>query len=116
MHARFPASLEVLRQEARDELDAVIEHRCRNGDDPWEVIPQLPTVDEHVVVTLRQDALEADGMTEELRRVHEPSTAPGVVARFEYRPLRGIALEHPDLSRAVWTLIGRMERDLRRRS
>jgi hypothetical protein len=48
--------------------------------------------------------------------VRHPSAEPGVVARFEYGLLRGIALEHPDLSRAVWTLIGRMERDLRRRS
>jgi hypothetical protein len=68
------------------------------------------------VQTLREDALEAEGMAEELARVRHPSTSPGVVARFEYRLLRGIALDHPDLSRAVWTLIGRMERDLRRRS
>ena len=34
---RHPMSLELLRQEARDELAAVIEFRCRLGDDPWEV-------------------------------------------------------------------------------
>ncbi|WP_414172219.1 hypothetical protein [Clavibacter tessellarius] len=115
MHARFPASLEVLRQEARDELDAVIEHRCRNGDDPWEVIPQLPTVDEHVVATLRQDALEAEGMAE------EPRPRAASVDRARHRgalrvpaPARHRA-GAPRPLRAVWTLIGRMERDLRRR-
>lgn len=116
MHARFPASLEVLRQEARDELDAVIEHRCRNGDDPWDVIPQLPTVDEHVVATLRRDALEEDGLAAEFARVRHPSAEPQLAAGFEFRVLRTIALHHPALSPAVWTLLDRIERELRNRS
>ena len=54
-HHRHPMSLELLRQEARDELAAVIEFRCRLGDDPWDFLPDLPTVDEQVVLTLREE-------------------------------------------------------------
>ncbi|BDZ50098.1 hypothetical protein GCM10025867_23390 [Frondihabitans sucicola] len=44
-------SLEVLRAEAHDELRTLIELRCRGGEDPWEVIPELPSVDEQVVIS-----------------------------------------------------------------
>ncbi|NDU79653.1 hypothetical protein GWI34_44765, partial [Actinomadura sp. DSM 109109] len=46
---QVPRSIEVLRQQARDELAAIIEHRCRAGEDPWHFIPDLPSVDEQVV-------------------------------------------------------------------
>ena len=55
-------SLEVLRAEAHDELAALIELRCRNGEDPWDVIPGLPTVDEQVVISIRAAARGVDGV------------------------------------------------------
>ena len=38
----------MLRAEAHDELATLIELRCRQGEDPWEVIPDLPSVDDDV--------------------------------------------------------------------
>ncbi|WP_423923607.1 hypothetical protein ACPEEZ_05520 [Frigoribacterium sp. 2-23] len=105
--ARGPAfrgagrSLEVLRAEAHDELAALIELRCRNGEDPWDVIPNLPTVDEQVVVSIRAEALGLDGI---------PTTAAAALELADEREfLRGIALWHPELSRAVWSLMGRLD-------
>jgi hypothetical protein len=107
---RMPISLELMRQEARDELQAVIDYRCRLGDDPWEFMWQLPTVDEQVVATLRAEAMEHPSLEEERARVYHP-TAPATAAmRFEYRVLRQIALDYPPLSTAVWRTLGRIER------
>jgi len=92
-------SLEVLRAEAHDELSALVELRCRNGEDPWDVIPGLPTVDEQVVISLRADALGVDGVP----------TATGLGLDDELGYLRTIALWHPELSRAVWSLMGRLD-------
>lgn len=92
-------SLEVLRAEAHDELRTLIELRCRLGEDPWEVIPELPTVDEQVVIGLR-----ADGFG---HAAAGSSTGLGLDGELEY--LREIALWHPELSRAVWSLMGRLE-------
>ena len=72
---RHPMSLELLRQEARDELAAVIEFRCRLGDDPWEFLPDLPTVDEQVVLTLREETIEAHDLAEARSRAYHPSAA-----------------------------------------
>lgn len=90
------ASLEVLRAEARDELDTVILDRCRNGEDPWEFMDELPTVDELVVYLLRAESIVADD-----------SRAPGPVR--EYRVLRQIGLDHPALTETVWRMLGRVE-------
>ena len=92
-------SLEVLRAEAHDELAALIELRCRGGEDPWDVIPGLPTVDEQVVISLRADARGVDGVP----------YGGGGGADDELRVLRGVALWHPELSRAVWSLMGRID-------
>ncbi len=91
----FPrrASLELLRAEATDELSVLIEERLRDGEDPWEFMEDLPSVDELVVLTLRAENIASDGGA-------RPSTARN------YRVLRQIALEHPDLTRAVWRLLG----------
>lgn len=87
------ASLEVLRAEAAQELETVIHERLLAGEDPWEFMEQLPTVDELVVYLLRPDAISAnDGA--------RPSPTR------EYRVLRQIALAHPPLTRTVWRLIG----------
>lgn len=92
---RGRASLELLRAEARDELDTVIHERCLAGEDPWDFMEELPTVDELVVYLLR-----ADSITENGGRLPSPTR--------EYRVLRQIALDHPDLTRTVWRMIGRL--------
>ncbi|AMM20509.1 hypothetical protein AX769_10565 [Frondihabitans sp. PAMC 28766] len=92
-------SLEVLRAEAHDELRTLIELRCRAGEDPWDVIPELPTVDEHVVISLRADSFG--------HAAAGSSSGLGLDDELEF--LRGIALWHPELSRAVWSLMGRLE-------
>lgn len=87
------ASLEVLRAEAADELSVVIESRLRDGEDPWEFMEDLPSVDELVVLTLRAENIAADGG-------NRPSAARN------YRVLRQIALDYPSLTKAVWRLLG----------
>lgn len=87
------ASLELLRAEASDELSVLVEERVRSGEDPWEFMEDLPTVDELVVLTLRAENISADGGA-------RPSAARN------YRVLRQIALQHPELTRAVWRLLG----------
>ena len=105
---RHPMSLELLRQEARDELAAVIEFRCRLGDDPWDFLPDLPTVDEQVVLTLREETIEAHDLGEARSRAYHPSAAPQERERFEYQLLRRVALDHPELTPAVWGMLGRL--------
>lgn len=87
------ASLELLRAEASDELSVLIEERVRSGEDPWEFMEDLPSVDELVVLTLRAENISSDGGA-------RPSAARN------YRVLRQIALQHPELTRAVWRLLG----------
>jgi hypothetical protein len=89
---RRRASLEVLRAEAGDELATVVFERLRAGEDPWEFMQELPTVDELVVLTLRAELIRADN-----DRV--PST------EVDYRMLRQIALAYPALSPTVWSLL-----------
>jgi hypothetical protein len=100
--------LEELRSEARDELQAEIEQRCREGEDPWQFIPDLPSVDERVVRILRNDTIELLGLREQRARAYHPSARPGQAERFEFGVLRHIALDHPDLTRTVWTMLGRI--------
>ena len=57
---RRRASLELLRAEASDELAVVIAERLRAGEDPWDFMDDLPTVDELVVFTLRAENIEAN--------------------------------------------------------
>ena len=86
------ASLELLRAEASDELSVLVEERLRAGEDPWEFMDDLPTVDELVVLMLRAENVLTTGL---------PST--GI---RHYRLLRQIALDYPPLTRAVWRLLG----------
>ncbi len=87
------ASLEVLRAEASDELAVLIQERLRAGEDPWDFMEDLPSIDELVVYLLRADNIAAnDGV--------RPS------ASRNYRVLRQIALEYPELTPAVWGLLG----------
>ncbi|MBF4562582.1 tryptophan synthase subunit alpha [Microbacterium sp. VKM Ac-2870] len=87
------ASLELLRAEAADELSVLVEERIRDGEDPWDFMEDLPSVDELVVLILRAENIAADGG-------NKPT------ASRNYRVLRQIALEYPPLTRAVWRLLG----------
>ncbi len=107
-YRRHPMSLEALRQEARDELAAVVELRCRLGDDPWDFMPDLPTVDEQVVLTLRDETIQAHDLGEARAKAYHPSAPPEERERFEYQLLRRVALDHPELTRAVWGMLGRL--------
>ena len=87
------ASLEVLRAEASDELAVLIQERLLSGEDPWDFMEDLPSVDELVVYLLRADNIPAnDGV--------RPNSARN------YRVMRQIALEYPPLTPAVWKLLG----------
>ncbi len=103
-----PTTLERLRQDARDELAAIIELRCRLGEDPWTFLPELPSVDEQVVATLREERLHSDRWSPARARAYHPAARRGDAARFEFEVLREIALDHPELSTAVWTVLGRV--------
>ncbi|WP_434811923.1 tryptophan synthase subunit alpha [Microbacterium sp. bgisy189] len=87
------ASLELLRAEAADELSVLIEERIRHGEDPWDFMEDLPSVDELVVLTLRAENIAGDG-----------GVRP--TASRNYRVLRQIALDHPALTKAVWRILG----------
>lgn len=87
------ASLEVLRAEAADERAVLIHERLLGGEDPWDFMEELPTVDELVVFLLRADNISAnDGV--------RPNAAR------HYRVLRQIALEYPELTSVVWGMLG----------
>jgi len=90
---RRRASLELLRAEAADELSVRVHERLRAGEDPWEFMEDLPSVDELVVFLLRAENIAADG-----------GSRPN--ASRHYRVLRQIAIDYPPLTRAVWALLG----------
>jgi hypothetical protein len=92
-HPRRRASLEVLRAEAGDELSVLIEERLRDGEDPWDFMEDLPSVDELVVFMLRAENIAANGGG-------KPNAAR------HYRVLRQISLDYPELTPAVWRLLG----------
>lgn len=83
----------MLRAEAADELAVLIQERLLDGEDPWSFMEELPTVDELVVLLLRAENIAAnDGV--------RPNAAR------HYRVMRQIALTYPDLTPAVWKLLG----------
>lgn len=90
---RRRASLELLRAEAADELSVLVDERLRSGEDPWDFMEDLPSVDELVVFILRADNIAESGSG-------RPSPAR------HYRVLRQIALDYPELTSAVWRLLG----------
>lgn len=105
---RSGRSLEVLRAEAAEEISMIVEHRSRQGEDPWDFMPTLPTVDEQVVLILRADSLELDaaiGQRAAQWSMH-PASGQGTSLGEEYHRLRRIALQHPELTEAVWKLLG----------
>lgn len=89
---RGQVSLELLRAEAQQERETIVEERLLGGEDPWGFMQELPSVDELVVYLLRADAINAnDGQ--------RPSPTR------EYRVMRQIALEHPALTPIVWRML-----------
>ena len=85
--------LAQLRREARDILDAGIEARCREGEDPWDFLPELPTVDQCVVIGLRTE--------------HVEKRDPSEPRQSNFEILRSIAFDYPELRRAAWSLVTR---------
>ncbi|MFD4957710.1 tryptophan synthase subunit alpha [Microbacterium sp. NPDC058389] len=90
---RRRASLELLRAEAADELSVLVAERLRGGEDPWDFMEDLPSVDELVVFMLRAENIAENG-----------GSRPN--ASRHYRVLRQIALDYPALTKAVWRLLG----------
>lgn len=90
---RRRASVELLRAEAGDELSVIIHERLRKGEDPWEFMQEIPTVDELVVMILRAEHITENG-------------GGALNAARNYRVLRQIALDYPALTKAVWHLLG----------
>lgn len=93
---RRRASLELLRAEASDERAVLVHERLMDGEDPWEFMEDLPSVDELVVLMLRAENIAENGGTRPNRSRH-------------YRVLRQIALDYPPLTKAVWRLLGEDE-------
>ena len=70
----------------------LVDERLRNGEDPWEFMTELPSVDELVVLLLRTDVYEDRG--------GNPRDA-----RWNDLVLRSIASEYPELSTTVWRML-----------
>lgn len=87
------ASLELLRAEAADELSVLIHERLMEGEDPWDFMEELPSVDELVVFLLRAENITGNGGQRPNETRH-------------YRVLRQISLDYPELTPAVWKLLG----------
>ena len=87
------ASLEVLRAEAADELAVLVQERLHGGEDPWDFMEELPSVDELVVFLLRAEEIQENG-----------GVRPDEARNFEL--LRRIALDYPELTPVVWGLLG----------
>jgi hypothetical protein len=106
-----------LREFARDERDVLIEHRSRQGEDPWDFLPEMPTVDELVILSLRDDALDERGLTAEyvLARLAARSTRTDAeehrraLARIDTEIIRSIGIAYPALTRTAWTMLGRLD-------
>lgn len=103
------SELATLRAEARDELQAEIEQRCRQGEDPWQFIPDMPSVDERVVRILRADTIDMLGLGEQRSKAYHPSAPRSRAEEFEFGLLRLIALEHPELTTTVWSMLSRVD-------
>lgn len=110
-------ALAELRELALFERESIIENRVRGGEDPAEVFAEIPDTDEFLVLLLRDDALEERGLTAEyaLARLAEQTqqesaddlrrTANGIDAKL----FRAIARDYPQLSTAVWRMLGEVE-------
>ena len=102
--------LAELRDLAATQRRSLVEHRVRRGEDPAEVFAELPEIDDYVVRMLRDDALEAEGLTAEyaLARLLQHDARDDAPAHranadaVDARLFRAVGLAHPELTRAVW--------------
>ncbi|MGO2660487.1 hypothetical protein [Mycetocola reblochoni] len=109
-------TLSARRADARLELSAIVEHRARDGEDPAEFLPELPGIDEIVVRALVDEQLHSRGLAAEFAlarlaaasHIEDAEEHRATVDRIELSVLRDIAELHPDLTRAVWSMIGRI--------
>lgn len=109
--------LRRMRGEARIERDTILEHRMRAGEDPATAVAEVPEIDELVVCALRDELLEDRGQLAEfgLARLAARTGGPDAAAhrrnadRVEFELLREIAAETPELTRAVWSVSGRLD-------
>lgn len=90
---RHPPSLDVLRSEARDEWNSLAEKYLRLGEDPWDFMDRLPSIDEMVVLLLMWER-------------NDPAHASVTHVEGQRELLRRIATDYPDLRECVWTLSG----------
>lgn len=106
-----------LRDDARLERDTMMERRVRDGEDPAQAFDEMPSVDEFVVLTLRDELLEERGQLAEfgLARLAARSSGPDArlhrqnADRVEFGLLREIAAAVPQLTIAVWQCAAHIE-------
>jgi hypothetical protein len=79
-----------LRAEAADELSVLSEERIRDGEDPWDFMEDLPSVDELVVLTLRAENIASDGGNKPTVVAQLPGAATDL-ARVPRTDARGVA-------------------------
>ncbi len=109
--------LEQLRAFARIERDAILEREGRNGEDPLLTLIDIPSVDEFVVRELENEMLDERGLLAEfaMARLAGRGTADDApdhrtnADRVEFALLREIAEGCPELTVAVWSVVGRLQ-------
>ncbi len=109
-------TIEYMRRNAYLEREVLIEHHARDGEDPAEFIMDIPSIDELVVGALLSDGLHARGLAAEhgLARLAGKSSVYDAqehrhnADRIEDEVLHEIAREHPELSTAVWRMLGKL--------
>lgn len=97
--------LHTLRETAKAELATVIELHAALGEEPWQFLPELPTLDEQVILDLYRERITLPDNAAARARAYHPAARPGQAEQFEFQILRGISLEHPALSPAVWAML-----------
>lgn len=98
----------------------LIESRVRAGEDPLEIIAELPALEDDLVIALRDDALDAEGLGAQyaLARMLERDASRPDAAYYreqadaiDARLFRAIGLEHPTLTRAAWRALAALDAD-----
>lgn len=109
--------LRRLRDFAKIERDTILERLMREGHDPAVAVAEVPTVDEFVVRSLRDEMLAERGQLAEfaLARLASRSASQDATEhrhnadRVEFELMRDIAVRAPSLTQAVWSLCGRLD-------
>lgn len=109
--------LERLRAFARIERTTMLESDGRQGADPLSTLARMPSIDELVVVELRDELLEQRGQLAEfaMARLAALGSGPDAIEHrrnadtVEFELLREIAAGCPELTVAVWEVAGRLD-------